>query len=127
MLYSQEMVNLLQQLRSRILAEFGVRIRLADPELFPSLIQMGRKSRDRMTVETIKTLLKLADMDVDLTPVPAPSSAPGGAVSPAAATEVTYRGNKIARDSDSQTGDAAEAARRSAVTRQVYRGQVVYK
>ncbi len=124
MLYSSEMVALLQQLRARILAEFGVRIRLADPELLPSLVGFAKKSRDRMTVDAITRLLALAGLEAELSPprMLAQNQA-------AAPTEVTYRGSKLSRTSTPGAAelDPAYTGAKSSSSRQVYRGQVVVK
>ena len=44
MLYTPEMVSRLQKLRSRLYAEFGIRIRLADPELLDILSALAPRA-----------------------------------------------------------------------------------
>ncbi|MEX1670194.1 hypothetical protein AB4876_14840 [Zhongshania guokunii] len=123
MVYSPEMVTLLQQLRSRIFAEFGTRIRLADPELLTAVGELGKKSRDPFTRKTVIEIMKLGgipfQIEVQGSATAAPSRDPQS-------IEMTYRGAKILRDkaSDPSAGNALPADRQS---RQMYRGQVVYK
>lgn len=133
MVYSPEMVALLQQLRSRIHAEFGVKIRLVDPELLASLGQMGQKSRDPFTRKTIVQVMELADIPYKLDEkatkaTPQPPAGAAGQASDSEGTEMTYRGTKIYREKPfaSQPSGASEAMP-SPVRKQMYRGQVVNK
>ncbi|MBD2857795.1 hypothetical protein IB286_02165 [Spongiibacter sp. KMU-158] len=135
MTYSPEMVMLIQQLRSRIRAEFGVKIRLVDPELLSTLGEMGKKSRDQYTRKTVAELLSMAGSDFSLESKAEPQKKKEK--DHAAITEMTYRGQKVYRDanatrepvaqSESLTLDPAEEGAAPKKTKQMYRGQVVYK
>lgn len=120
MVYSPEMVALLQQLRSRIFAEFGTRIRLADPALLTTVGDLGKKSRDPFTRKTVIEIMKLAGISYQIEPAQVAAS-PRDAQS----VEMTYRGAKIVRDKPSGTVSVDAALERQ--SRQMYRGQVVYK
>jgi len=122
MVYSPEMVALLQQLRSRIFAEFGTRIRLADPELLSAVGDMGKKSRDPFTRKTVVEIMKLAGIPFQIEPS---SSAAPAVVRNTQSVEIMYRGTKILRDTVSDTIRTDNSAERH--TRQMYRGQVVHK
>ena len=126
MVYSPEMVALLQQLRSRIFAEFGTRIRLADPELLNAVGLLGKKSRDPFTRKTVVEIMKLGGVPFDLeysakTPSPAVVEDPNQ-------VEITYRGIKVLRnklpESAPTLADGPVVDRQSKHT---YRGQLVYK
>lgn len=128
MVYSPEMVALLQQLRSRIFAEFGTRIRLADPELLTTLGGLGKKSRDPFTRKTVVEIMKLGGLPFELEPAP---SSPVVEKS-VEQIEIMYRGNKILRNKAQNSAAAAEDGVPAGSTgprqsRQMYRGQVVYK
>ncbi len=116
MVYSAEMVTRLQKLRSRVFAEFGVKIRLADPALLDELAQLGPRSRDRFTRSTIEELMALAGRVY--------SAEPAATNQSGQSTELIYRGNKISRTNAEDT-PAPPPERRA--TKQMYRGQVVYK
>lgn len=127
MAYSPEMVSLLQQLRSRIFAEFGMKIRLVDPDLLSTLGQLGKKSRDPFTRKTVVKIMELGDIDYDIDDVDgkARKAAPVDEVVDDSST-MTYRGNKVQKrkavppvsEPPSTTGKQVK---------QVYRGQVIYK
>lgn len=127
MAYSPEMVSLLQQLRSRIFAEFGMKIRLVDPELLSTLGQLGKKSRDPFTRKTVVKIMELGDIDYDIDDV-------DGKARKAARVEdeveesstMTYRGNKIQKPKSAPAVASAEPTAGRQV-KQVYRGQVIYK
>lgn len=119
MFYSNEMVNLLQQLRSRVQSEFGLRIRLADPDLLSCLGDLGHRSRDPFTRKTIVELMRLAELPYEISPKPRQKSEPTEVAEPAKTTEITYRGQKIVKDST--TPQSAQ----SRPSKQIYRGQVV--
>lgn len=128
MVYSPEMVALLQQLRSRIFAEFGTRIRLADPELLTAVGEFGRKSRDPFTRKTVIEIMKLGGLPFDIAYSTKPSFS--GAEKNPGQVEIMYRGTKVFRDKgrgvaaeDVHTGAPSEQRQ----SRQMYRGQVVYK
>lgn len=138
MVYSPEMVALLQQLRSRIHAEFGVKIRLVDPDLLPSLGQMGHKSRDPFTRKTIVKVMEMAEIPYkleDKAPQRVPAQAPGRQQAPGSqqtagseGREMTYRGTKIYRDKPlPPQHNAGSGSMSSPVKKQMYRGQVVNK
>ncbi len=95
MLYSHEMVSLLQQLRSRVQSEFGLRLRLTDPDLLASLADLGHRSRDPFTRDTIVNLMKMAGIPYSLTPKPAKNSAEQTLEADPKTTTITYRGQKI--------------------------------
>lgn len=117
MVYSAEMVTRLQKLRSRIFAEFGIKIRLADPDLLDELAALGPRSRDGFTRTTIEELMALAGR----------AYAKDGAVDTPSATaaELIYRGSRVSKPPGGATVAASVPERRA--TKQVYRGQVVYK
>ncbi|WP_373092239.1 hypothetical protein [Zhongshania sp.] len=121
MVYSPEMVALLQQLRSRIFAEFGTRIRLADPALLTTVGDLGKRSRDPFTRKTVVEIMKLAGIPFQIEPAQSAVAPPRDAQS----VDMTYRGAKIVRDKTSGTVSADTPVKRQ--TRQMYRGQVVYK
>ncbi|CAA0108700.1 Uncharacterised protein [Zhongshania aliphaticivorans] len=121
MVYSPEMVTLLQQLRNRIYAEFGTRIRLADPELLTALADLGKRSRDPFTRKTIIEIMSLAGIPFQLEP----TKAVANSENPHHITEITYRGTKIYRDKELPAHSPVSADRQK--TRQMYRGQVVHK
>ena len=130
MVYSPEMVALLQQLRSRIFAEFGTRIRLADPELLTTLGGLGKKSRDPFTRKTVVEIMKLGGLPFELEQAPTPSSPV--VEKSVEQIEIMYRGNKILRNKAQNSAAAAEGGVTVGSTgqrqsRQMYRGQVVYK
>ncbi len=131
MTYSPEMVMLVQQLRSRIRAEFGVKIRLVDPELLPTLGEMGKKSRDPYTRKTVAELMSLAG--ISARPSAAPPSQPlpqqHEADEGAKLTEITYRGRKIYKEANGELRSAPPSAEvsRPNTPKQMYRGQVVNK
>ena len=132
MVYSPEMVALLQQLRSRVQAEFGVKIRLVDPDLLPSLGQMGHKSRDPFTRKTIVKVMEMAEIPYkleDKAPQRVPAQAPGSQqASNSEGREMTYRGTKIYRDKPLPPQHSAGSGNmNSPVKKQMYRGQVVNK
>lgn len=108
MLYTSEMVSRLQKLRSRLYAEFGIRIRLADPELLDILSALAPRTRDPISKNTIGELLSLAGRE----------SAEKKSLE--AITEITYRGHKIP-STDEQQNPAPGAKKH------VYRGRVFYK
>ncbi|MBQ0796352.1 MULTISPECIES: hypothetical protein [Zhongshania] len=122
MVYSPEMVTLLQQLRARIFAEFGTKIRLADPQLLPSLGDIGKRSRDPFTRKTVVEIMSLAGIPFQLETATKPVAKD---INARQATEVTYRGTKIYRDKELPAQSQVPAERQQ--TRQMYRGQVVYK
>lgn len=115
MMYSPEMLHRLQQLRSRIYAEFGVRIRLADPGLLDQLAELGPSSRDPFARKTIAEVMSLAGRPLLFKDEKEVAEG---------YKEITYRGRKleVAREAP----PAAEAAS-STGTKRVYRGQVVNK
>lgn len=119
MFYSNEMVNLLQQLRSRVQSEFGVRIRLADPDLLTFLGDLGHRSRDPFTRKTIVELMQLAELPYEISPKPRQKSEPNEMSETAKATEITYRGQKIVKAS--HTPPSVHSRQR----KQIYRGQRV--
>ena len=140
MVYSPEMVALLQQLRSRVQAEFGVKIRLVDPNLLPSLGQMGHKSRDPFTRKTIVKVMEMAEIPYkleDKAPQRVPAQVPGSYQAPGSyqdtgsnsgSREMTYRGTKIYRDKPlPPQHNAGSGTMSSPVKKQMYRGQVVNK
>ena len=97
MVYSSEMVTLLQQLRARVFAEFGTRIRLADPELLTSLGDLGKRSRDPFTRKTVVEIMSLAGIPFQLESVVKSATTD---VMERQVTEVTYRGTKVYRDKE---------------------------
>ena len=99
-MYSPEMVTLLQQLRARIFAEFGTKIRLADPQLLPSLGDIGKRSRDPFTRKTVVEIMSLAGIPFQLETATKPVAKD---INARQATEVTYRGTKIYRERTSGT------------------------
>ena len=115
MMYSPEMLHRLQQLRSRIYAEFGVRIRLADPALLDQLAELGPTSRDPFARKTIAEVMSLAGRPLLFKDE---KEAADGY------KEITYRGRKleVARDAP-PSSDALPASG----SKRVYRGQVVNK
>lgn len=121
MVYSPEMVTLLQQLRNRIYAEFGTRIRLADPELLTSLADLGKRSRDPFTRKTVVEIMAMAGIPFQLEP----SKVAANSDSARHITEITYRGTKIYRDKELPAHSQVSAERQK--TKQMYRGQVVNK
>ncbi|GAB3381377.1 hypothetical protein NCG89_01575 [Spongiibacter taiwanensis] len=127
MAYSPEMVSLLQQLRSRIFAEFGMKIRLVDPELLSTLGQLGKKSRDPFTRKTVVKIMELGDIDYDIDDVDgkARKAAPVEDEVEESST-MTYRGSKIPKPKAAPAVAAAEPTAGRQV-KQVYRGQVIYK
>ncbi|EAT12755.1 hypothetical protein HF888_13250 [Bermanella marisrubri] len=54
---SKEMIDLMQQLRKRIRSEFGVDLRLSQPDVVERLLELVNKSHDQ------KTLLLFADLE----------------------------------------------------------------
>ncbi|CAH1388292.1 conserved hypothetical protein [Candidatus Nitrotoga sp. M5] len=122
MVYSSEMVTLLQQLRARVFAEFGTRIRLADPELLTSLGDLGKRSRDPFTRKTVVEIMSLAGIPFQLESVVKSATTN---VMERQVTEVTYRGTKVYRDKELPPHSQVPAERQQ--SRQMYRGQVVYK
>jgi hypothetical protein len=129
MVYSPEMVALLQQLRSRIFAEFGTRIRLVDPEVLTTLASLGKKSRDPFTRKTVVEIMKLAGLPFELEASVKPSSP--GLAKDEHQIEIMYRGSKILRNKAlnyaAAGDDVAAAPTGQRQTKQMYRGQVVYK
>jgi hypothetical protein len=121
MVYSPEMVTLLQQLRNRIYAEFGTRIRLADPELLTGLADLGKRSRDPFTRKTVVEIMSMAGIPFQLEPSKVAANSDHARQS----TEITYRGTKIYRDKELPAHSQVSAERQQ--TRQMYRGQVVHK
>ncbi len=113
MLYTPEMVNRLQQLRATIYTEFGIRIRLADPELLDMLSALGERCGDEALRHAIEEVLIMAGRKLDR----APSA--GSLIS---IKEITYRGQKMTVD-----GGVVDASSTAAVTPRVYRGRVFYK
>lgn len=124
MVYSPEMVTLLQQLRHRVFAEFGTRIRLADPELLTILGELGKRSRDPFTRKTVVEIMALAEIPFHLES--AAKSAENKEAEDRLATEVTYRGIKVSRDEKLPSPKSQVSTNRQ-VSRQMYRGQVVNK
>ena len=112
MVYSPEMVTLLQQLRNRIYAEFGTRIRLAD---------LGKRSRDPFTRKTVVEIMSMAGIPFQLEP----SKVAANSDHARQTTEITYRGTKIYRDKELPAHSQVSVERQQ--TRQMYRGQVVHK
>lgn len=112
MLYSHEMVNLLQQLRSRVMAEFGIRIRLADPSLLESLRDIGLATRDSVTRQAIGEVLRLADL-----------CAPGSSEAATAAKVNYYRGQPLPGDDSEPVVDKPPL--RQSGAKRIYRGQIV--
>lgn len=130
MVYSPEMVALLQQLRSRIFAEFGTRIRLADPELLTTLGGLGKKSRDPFTRKTVVEIMKLGGLPFELEQ--STKSSTPAVKKNLDQIEIMYRGSKVLRDKAQSSAAAAEDGVTAGSTgqrqsRQMYRGQVVYK
>ncbi len=134
MAYSPEVVSLLQQLRSRIFAEFGLKIRLVDPALLGLVGELGKKSRDPFTRRTVVKIMSLAAVPYDIDDTEqrrqalrkqAAEMAAAEASAVPSLGELTYRGNKVARSS-SPVNPAPQRENKK-VTRQIYRGQVVYK
>ncbi|CAA0088575.1 Uncharacterised protein [Zhongshania aliphaticivorans] len=123
MVYSSEMVALLQQLRSRIFAEFGMRIRLADPELLTSLGDIGKRSRDPFTRKTVVQIMSMAGIPFQLEPPV--KAVENEATEKRDVTEITYRGTKIYREKELPTESKLASTRSQ--TKQMYRGQIVYK
>ncbi|MEX1665995.1 hypothetical protein [Zhongshania arctica] len=124
MVYSPEMVTLLQQLRHRVFAEFGTRIRLADPELLAVLGELGKRSRDPFTRKTVVEIMALAEIPFHLES--AAKSPDNKKTEDRLATEVTYRGIKISRD-EKVPLPKSQVSTSQSVSRQMYRGQVVNK
>ena len=122
MVYSPEMVTLLQQLRARIFAEFGTKIRLADPQLLPSLSDIGKRSRDPFTRKTVVEIMSLAGIPFQLETSSKPAA---NDTTTRQTTEVTYRGTKVFREKELPSHSQVAAERQP--SRQMYRGQVVYK
>ncbi len=126
MAYSPEMVMLLQQLRSRILAEFGVKIRLVDPDLLFALGDMGKKSRDPFTRKTVKELMALGGIAYNLDDEK--RAAPAATAKTEDVTEITYRGRKIYKQANpASSGLHIPESSTPKVAKQMYRGQVVNK
>lgn len=124
MVYSPEMVTLLQQLRHRVFAEFGTRIRLANPELLTILGELGKRSRDPFTRKTVVEIMALAGIPFHLesdTELASNKKAEDRLV-----TEVTYRGIKISHK-DKRDSPQQHVSKTPQVSRQIYRGQVVKK
>ena len=116
MMYSPEMLHRLQQLRSRIYAEFGVRIRLADPGLLDQLAELGPSSRDPFARKTIAEVMSMAGRPLLFKEEKKDVAD--------AYKEITYRGRKLEVARDAATApDVAP----STGTKRVYRGQVVNK
>jgi hypothetical protein len=124
MVYSPEMVTLLQQLRHRVFAEFGTRIRLADPELLSVLGELGKRSRDPFTQKTVVEIMALAEIPFHLKS--AGKSADNKKTEGRLPTQVTYRGIKISRD-ENVPSTKSQSSTDPQVIRQMYRGQVVNK
>lgn len=139
MAYSPEMVSLLQQLRSRIFAEFGMKIRLADPQLLTLVGDLGKKSRDPFTRKNVVRIMELGGIAYDIDDTEkrraaikkqADEEAAAAAMAEAELSEITYRGKKVIRKraeavAPMPTANAASVPQKG--TRQMYRGQVVYK
>ncbi len=124
MLYSHEMVSLLQQLRSRIQSEFGLKLRLTDPDLLTSLGDLGHRSRDPFTRDTIVKLMSMAEIPYSIAPKPRNSKPKQDLETPPKTTTITYRGQKIQKLASESEDDASP---RTVASKQVYRGQVVSK
>lgn len=97
-MYSPEMVTLLQQLRSRIFAEFGTRIRLAEPNLLDTVAELGRLSRDPFTQKTVAAVMELAGIPFFLGTEKSTLSAVASPDKDLGAVAMTYRGAKIYKD-----------------------------
>ena len=122
MVYSPEMVALLQQLRARIFAEFGTKIRLADPNLLTSLGDLGKRSRDPFTRKTVVEIMALGGIPFQLETKTTSSQED---ITERHTTEVTYRGTKVFREKELPSHSQVSSERQQ--SRQMYRGQVVYK
>lgn len=110
MLYSADMLRHLQQLRPRIYSEFGVRIRLADPDLLDQLSVLWRRSRDPFARKCMAQVLSQAGRTL-----PEMDSKP-----PALNTPVTYRGVTVAPQSAAERPHSSRGSHK-----RVYRGRPV--
>lgn len=136
MAYSPEMVSLLQQLRSRIFAEFGMKIRLVDPDLLQTLGSLGKKSRDPFTRKTVVKIMELGDINYDIDDTDTQKNKAALAAKPEPLLEnsnsgqdfstVTYRGNKVSRKKV-ETPVPAKTFENLKPSKRMYRGQVVYE
>lgn len=136
MAYSPEMVSLLQQLRSRIFAEFGMKIRLVDPDLLQTLGSLGKKSRAPFTRKTVVKIMELGDINYDIDDTETQKNKAALAAKPEPLPEnsnsgqdfstVTYRGNKVSRKKV-EAPAPAKASENLKPSKRMYRGQVVYE
>jgi primosomal protein N' len=136
MAYSPEMVSLLQQLRSRIFAEFGMKIRLVDPDLLQTLGSLGKKSRDPFTRKTVVKIMELGDINYDIDDTETqknkaalaskPEQLPENSNSGQDFSTVTYRGNKVSRKKV-EAPTPAKTSENLKPSKRMYRGQVVYE
>ena len=106
---SKEMIDLLQQLRKRLRSEFGVELKLSQPDIVQSILECVKKSHDQ------RTQLLFADLE-DMMGLELMGGAPEQ--DETAPTKRMYRGQPIADTALHGTGIDNRPKR-------IYRGQVV--
>ncbi len=118
---TKDMINLMQQVRKRIRAEFGVDLRLSQMDLLDKFQEWCGKSKDERTQLLYGQLMKGLGMEHMLAPVAGsgsyqahPADAPKAHKS---GSNGVYRGQKILIE--------VPPEERTQKTERVYRGQVI--
>lgn len=114
------MIDLMQQLRKRVRSEFGVDVKLSQPDVIQQLLALVDKSHDQ------KTLLLFADLE-DMMGVTLEHSEASSEVddNPETSTIIrrVYRGQVIEERAARKGPSTGHVA--SQVTKRIYRGQEV--
>jgi len=107
---TKDMIDIMQQLRKRLRSEFGVEIKLSQPNVVQTILELVSKSHDQ------RTQLLFADLEdmmgVEL--MPRSTAEPEESTSP----KRMYRGQPIPDEPTRSGGDDNRPKR-------IYRGQVV--
>ncbi|MGR6871109.1 hypothetical protein ACU6U9_02105 [Pseudomonas sp. HK3] len=108
---SKDMIDVMQQLRKRLRSEFGVELKLSQPDIVQSILECVKKSHDQ------RTQLLFADLE-DMMGLELMGGVPEQDNTNTAPTKRMYRGQPIA-DTPLHGAGADHRPKR------IYRGQVV--
>lgn len=107
---TKDMIDIMQQLRKRLRSEFGVELKLSQPDIVKHILELVSKSHDQ------RTLLLFADLE-DMMGIQLMARSETAEETPVS-TKRMYRGQPIP-DSGSQAMSTDTRPKR------IYRGQVV--
>lgn len=114
MQYTKSMIDLIRQLRKQLQLEFGVKVRISDPDLLSHMCDHYRRTDNRTTKALIKELLQQAGSSwfEKITLLDRP-----------AADAKMYRGQTIL--TEQRKDGNQQAAQKSSSSVRIYRGRVV--